>query len=46
MNDNDKHLQKQMFAIEIIVFGIEIDDNDEHLRKQKLPIEVTVFELK
>jgi hypothetical protein len=31
MNDNDEHLRKRKFPIEVTVFGIEIADNDEHL---------------
>jgi hypothetical protein len=37
------NINKKIFAIEVIVDGIELDDNDEHSSKQQLLIEVIVF---
>jgi hypothetical protein len=37
---------KQLFPIEVIVFGIEMDDNDEHPLNQLFPIEELYLELK
>jgi hypothetical protein len=29
MDDNDEHLLKQSFSVDVSVFRIEMDDNDE-----------------